>query len=64
MFGMGFGEMAVIALLGILIFGNRLPQTMRSMGKGVTEFKRGLKEMDDDVNKAVEAGLKREGDGR
>ena len=32
----------VIALLAFLFFGNRLPTVMRSLGEGVTEFKKGM----------------------
>lgn len=32
----------VIGLLAFLFFGNRLPTVMRSLGEGVTEFKKGM----------------------
>ena len=37
-------EMMLIAGLGLLIFGKRLPEVGRNIGKGIIEFKRGLKE--------------------
>ena len=37
----------------LLIFGNRLPSVMRSLGKSVTEFKKGVNEIEEDVDKAV-----------
>ena len=37
-------ELVIIGVLLLLFFGHRLPSMMRSLGKGVTEFKRGLKE--------------------
>ncbi len=35
-------EMAIVGLVCLLIFGNRLPSVMRSLGQGVTEFKKGI----------------------
>jgi sec-independent protein translocase protein TatA len=33
---------AVLLIIVVLIFGNRLPGMMRSLGAGMTEFKKGL----------------------
>ena len=38
----------VILLVVLLLFGNRLPMLMRSLGRSVNEFKRGIGETDDD----------------
>lgn len=52
-FGMpGPLEIFVIALIVLLLFGNRLPSVMRSMGKGIVEFKKGIKGIEDDVEEA------------
>ena len=32
----------VVAVVALLLFGHRLPSTMRSLGQGVSEFKKGL----------------------
>jgi sec-independent protein translocase protein TatA len=42
-------HMLFIGLIALLMFGNRLPSVMRSLGEGVSEFKRGL----DDINREV-----------
>jgi sec-independent protein translocase protein TatA len=39
----------IIAAIVFLLFGNRLPSVMRSLGQGVVEFKKGLQGIDDDV---------------
>ena len=39
-------EMMVVGFVALLIFGNRLPSVMRSLGKSVTEFKRGMTEIE------------------
>jgi sec-independent protein translocase protein TatA len=45
MFGFGIGELLVVLVIILVIFGaGRLPEVMGSMGKGVQAFKRGLKE--------------------
>lgn len=46
MFGFSPGpwEMLIIMFLAVLLFGKRLPEVARSLGKGITEFKKGLNE--------------------
>ena len=39
--GFGMWEGIIIAILGVLIFGTRLPEVGRSIGKGIVEFKKG-----------------------
>ena len=42
-------EWIIIAGLGLLIFGKRLPEVGRSLGKGIVEFKKGLNSVGEDV---------------
>jgi sec-independent protein translocase protein TatA len=42
-------EWIIIAGIGLLIFGKRLPEVGKSLGKGIVEFKKGLKSVEDDV---------------
>ncbi len=42
-------EMIIVLVIILLLFGNRLPSLMRSMGRGVVEFKRGISGQDDEV---------------
>ena len=44
MFGIGTTELIILCILGLILFGNRLPSVMRSLGQGITEFKKGLRE--------------------
>jgi sec-independent protein translocase protein TatA len=49
-FGMpGPFEWIIIGGLALLMFGKRLPDVARSMGKGIVEFKKGLKGIEEDV---------------
>jgi sec-independent protein translocase protein TatA len=45
----GLPEMLVVLAIGLLLFGKRLPDVGRSLGKGIVEFKRGLKGMADEI---------------
>ncbi|MEX0887576.1 MAG: twin-arginine translocase TatA/TatE family subunit [Phycisphaeraceae bacterium] len=44
-----YWEVILFALVGLLIFGKRLPEVGRSVGRGIVEFKRGLSGIDDDL---------------
>lgn len=42
----------VIGLIALLLFGNRLPEVARSLGRALNEFKRGIKEVGDEIDDA------------
>ncbi|MCA9232151.1 MAG: twin-arginine translocase TatA/TatE family subunit [Planctomycetales bacterium] len=50
----GWVELMVVGLIVLLLFGNRLPSVMRSLGQGITEFKKGVKSGETDVNGEIE----------
>ena len=50
----GMPEMIVLGILGVLIFGKRLPEVGKSLGKGIVEFKKGLQGIDDDVEQSTQ----------
>jgi sec-independent protein translocase protein TatA len=45
-------EWLIIAAVGLLIFGKRLPEVGRSLGRGIVEFKKGLKGVEEEVEQA------------
>jgi sec-independent protein translocase protein TatA len=53
-------ELAVIAIVALVIFGRRLPEIARNVGKSMTEFKKGINEAketkDDIVHEVKKAG--------
>ena len=51
----GWQEMIILAVLGVLIFGKRLPEVGKSIGKGIVEFKKGLSGIEDEVDPTPEA---------
>ena len=48
-FNLGAQEMMLLLVLGVLLFGRRLPEVGRYLGKGIVEFKKGLKGLEDEV---------------
>lgn len=49
----GGGEWIVILMIGLLIFGRRLPDVARSLGKSVNEFKKGMREFQESANEVT-----------
>ena len=55
MFGLGPMEMLIIGGLGVLLFGKRLPEVGRSLGKGIVEFKKGINGVEEDIHQSSTA---------
>ena len=43
--------MIIILVIGLLLFGSRLPSVGRNIGKSITEFKKGMKEAGEELSK-------------
>ena len=43
----------VLGIVVVLLFGNRLPSVMRSLGRSVVEFKKGVAGLEDEIDDAV-----------
>lgn len=49
--GIGMQEILLIGLVVLVFFGaNKIPEFMRGIGKGVREFKDGVKELKNDID--------------
>ena len=46
----GTTELIIIAVIALLIFGRRLPDVARSVGKSIVEFKKGVRDVKDDIS--------------
>lgn len=46
-------EMAIIGIIALLLFGKRLPEVARSMGKGIVEFRRGMSGIENEIQHSV-----------
>ena len=42
-------EWVIVLVVALLLFGRRLPEVMRSMGQGIRQFKKGLHEVEEDI---------------
>lgn len=48
--GLGTPEILLLLVLGVLLFGRKLPDIGRSLGKTMVEFKKGMKGIEDEVS--------------
>ena len=59
LFNLGTGEIIVIVLVILLLFGGKkIPELMKGVGKGVKSFKQGLNEVEDEIKKATDDDTK------
>src|SRR5262245_39779073 len=52
MFGLSPMELLIVGIIAVLLFGKKLPDVARSMGKSFTEFKKGMRGIEDDMRQA------------
>ena len=51
----GTGEIIIIVFVILLLFGGKkIPELMKGIGKGVRSFKKGMNEIEDEINKPIE----------
>jgi sec-independent protein translocase protein TatA len=45
--------MLIVGIIAVILFGNRLPSVARSLGKSLTEFKKGMREFESEMHSSV-----------
>jgi sec-independent protein translocase protein TatA len=49
-------QLILVAFIALLLFGKRLPELMRSLGKGITEFKKGMNGIEEELTRGGGGG--------
>ncbi|MFQ5830326.1 MAG: twin-arginine translocase TatA/TatE family subunit [Candidatus Methylomirabilia bacterium] len=61
MFGLGYQELLLVLIIVMVLFGaSRLPQLARSIGSSVKEFKKGINDVEKEVDSATKEVEKEE----
>jgi sec-independent protein translocase protein TatA len=49
-FGLGPTELMVLGILGVLLFGRKLPEVGKYLGQSIVQFKKGMKGLEDEID--------------
>jgi sec-independent protein translocase protein TatA len=60
LFNLGAQEMLILLVIGVLLFGRKLPEVGRYLGKGIVEFKKGIKGLEDEYDPSATAATRQE----
>ncbi len=55
-------DLIIVGVVVLLLFGNRLPSVMRSLGRGVVEFKKGVSGIEDELEEATRVSSTKKND--
>ena len=53
-FNLGAPWAILTGIVALILFGPRLPSVMRSLGKGIVEFKKGIRDTEDEINREID----------
>lgn len=60
MFGMGYQELLIVMVVVLVLFGGqKIPELMRGVGKGISEFKNGVEEAKRPITEALNAEVRK-----
>lgn len=55
LFNLGATELIIIVFVILLLFGGKkIPELMKGIGKGVRSFKKGMNDIEDEINKPID----------
>ena len=55
----GFGELLMILVVVLVLFGaKKIPELAKGLGKGISEFKKGLKDVENEINISTDKEVK------
>jgi sec-independent protein translocase protein TatA len=55
----GFGELLMILVVVLVLFGaKKIPELAKGLGKGISEFKKGLKDVENEINTSTDKEVK------
>ena len=57
---LGPQEIVILLIIGVLLFGRKLPEVGRYLGKGIVEFKKGMKGLEDEFDPSTAATPRQE----
>jgi sec-independent protein translocase protein TatA len=52
---LGPQELIIILIIGVLLFGRKLPEVGRFLGKGIVEFRKGMSGIEDNIDAPVQS---------
>jgi sec-independent protein translocase protein TatA len=52
-FALGPVQLIIVGVIAVLLFGERLPEVARKFGKSFMEFKKGFREIEDQIRTAI-----------
>lgn len=50
--GIGTGELLIVGIIALILYGSKLPEVARSLGKGLVEFKKGIRGIEEEITGA------------
>ena len=54
---LGPWEIIIILVVAVVLFGKRLPELGKTLGKGIVAFRTGVNEMKEEISKATEKDI-------